>query len=182
MHPSDAAFDFLHNHLHGNDQNLSHDGLFAREAGSILYADMFARATRSTLVPSLRSTTGPSGSKFETSGLQDLITVAGLPPTRGTHRTPVIGFKLLGIGVRDAAITYMEPHSIPSGGDWGLQRMAAVFFENTVGSTVDGCTFERNDGIAVMFSGQSKPPPLATTNLLANTDGVPRPTHPPPPS
>ena len=89
---------------------------------------------------------GPAGLKFETSGLQDLISVAGLPPTRGTHRRPVVGFKMVGVGVRDAAITYMEPHSIPSGGDWGLQRMAAVFFENTVGSTIENCIFERNDG------------------------------------
>ena len=33
--------------------------------------------------------------------------------------------------------------------------MAAVFFENTVGSTVKDCIFERNDGIAVMFSGHA---------------------------
>ena len=50
-------------------------------------------------------------------------------------------------------ISYLEPHSIPSGGDWGLQRMGAVFFENTEGSVVEGCTFSRNDGIAVMVSG-----------------------------
>jgi len=98
-------------------------------------------------------TDGPSGSSFEATALQDLITVAGLPSTRGTHRQPVVGFRMLGVGIKDAAITYFESHSIPSGGDWGLQRMGALFFENTVGTIIDGCTFSRNDGIAVMISG-----------------------------
>jgi hypothetical protein len=65
------------------------------------------------------STGTPDGATFEAPQLQDMITVAGLPPTRGTHRQPVVGFRLLGVGVKDAALTYLEPHSIPSGGDWG---------------------------------------------------------------
>ena len=118
--------------------------------------EFFYDKTAKKLYYVANSTAGPTGSRFEAAVLQDLINVAGLPPTRGTHRTPVIGFKLLGVGVRDAALTYFEPHSMPSGGDWGLQRMAAVFFENTVGSTVEDCIFERNDGIAVMFSGYNR--------------------------
>ena len=56
----------------------------------------------------------PSTSTFEAAVLQDLIKVAGLPPTRGTHRDPVLGFKLLGLGVRDAALTYRATQHPPS--------------------------------------------------------------------
>jgi hypothetical protein len=34
--------------------------------------------------------------------------------------------------------------------------MAAVFLENTVRSSIQDCVFERNDGIAVMFSGYNR--------------------------
>ena len=46
----------------------------------------------------------------------------------------------------------MAPHGVPSCGDWALQRMGGVFIEGTVGTTVDGCTFERMDGNGVMVS------------------------------
>ena len=56
----------------------------------------------------LSSNVGPDGLTFEVPVLQDLIKVIGAPPTRGTHRMPVVGFKLIGVGVRDAAITYVK--------------------------------------------------------------------------
>lgn len=98
-------------------------------------------------------TDNPKNHQFEATGLQDLIQVVGLPSTRGTHRKPVQGFAMTGVGVRDSAVTYFEPHSIPSGGDWALQRMGALFFENTINSLIEGCIFSRNDGISVMISG-----------------------------
>lgn len=115
---------------------------------------------------------GPNGHSFEAPQLQDLIKVIGGSPTRGTHRDPVIGFKLLGVGIRDAAMTYMEPHSMPSGGDWGLQRMAAIFFESTVGSTVENCTFTRNDGIAAMLSGYNREAVLRGNEAVWNGETV----------
>mmetsp|Transcript_14885 Transcript_14885/g.44162 ORF Transcript_14885/g.44162 Transcript_14885/m.44162 type:complete len:907 (-) Transcript_14885:74-2794(-) len=110
----------------------------------------------------------PQSSTFEVPVLQDLIKVVGGAPTRGTHRDPVVGFKMLGVGVKDAALTYFEPHSMPSGGDWALQRMGAVFFENTVGSTVESCTFTRNDGIAVMLSGFNREAVLSGNEVVWN--------------
>jgi hypothetical protein len=40
-----------------------------------------------------------------------------------------------GITFRDAADIAMEPWAVPSGGDWGLHRGGAIFFENTEGCT-----------------------------------------------
>ncbi len=36
----------------------------------------------------------------------------------GTQEAPVRNVRLLGIGMRDTAISYLDDHSMPSGGDW----------------------------------------------------------------
>lgn len=71
----------------------------------------------------------------------------------GTRAAPVRGVSFVGLGVRDAAATYFEPHGLPSGGDWSLQRTGALFFENAEAPLVAGCAFDRMDGIAVFLSG-----------------------------
>jgi len=45
----------------------------------------------------------------------------------GTQAAPVVGVTLAGLGIRDSAYTYLDPHGMPSGGDWALQRTGAVF-------------------------------------------------------
>ena len=47
----------------------------------------------------------------------------------------------------------MEPHGVPSGGDWGLQRMGAIHLEGTKGVTIAECLVTRVDGNAIMLSG-----------------------------
>ena len=51
--------------------------------------------------------------------------------------------RLLGVGMRDTAISYLDAHSMPSGGDWGLGRIAAVFIKGAVGTVIDSCAFQR---------------------------------------
>ena len=94
--------------------------------------------------------TVPSDWKFVATNLQTLFNVSG------TRDKPVMGISFRGVGFRDAAYTYMEPHGIPSGGDWALQRYGALFFEGTEGAIVDSCVFERLDGNAVMISGYNR--------------------------
>lgn len=65
---------------------------------------------------------------------------------------PVRGFRLDGIGFRDAAPSYLEPHGVPSGGDWALERIGALFVENTEDAVVNNCTFWRLGGNAIMLS------------------------------
>ena len=45
---------------------------------------------------------------------------------------------------------------MPSAGDWALDRFSAVFLQGTEGVDIDGCTFERLDGNAVMISGYNR--------------------------
>jgi len=74
----------------------------------------------------------------------------------GTQANPVTDITLLGLGLRDTAYTYMDPHSIPSGGDWTLERSSVVFLEGTEHVTVSGCVFDRVDGNAVLLSAYNR--------------------------
>eukprot|EP01051_Picozoa_sp_SAG22_P004435 SAG22_NODE_237_length_14221_cov_37.207832_12_plen_270_part_00 len=55
-------------------------------------------------------------------------------------------------GLRDTAPTMLEPHGVPSGGDWALERLGAVFLENTEAAVVSGCHFSRIGGNGLMIS------------------------------
>ena len=78
--------------------------------------------------------------------LQTLISI------EGTVDAPVKNVAIVGVDFRDAAETGLEPHGVPSCGDWALQRMAGIFIEGTESTTVDDCTFTRMDGNALMLS------------------------------
>jgi len=80
-------------------------------------------------------------------------TLMTLLQVNATQANPVKGLTIQGIGFRDAAPTFLEPHGIPSGGDWALERMGALFFEGTVDLKVAGCQFQRLDGNGLMLSG-----------------------------
>lgn len=49
-----------------------------------------------------------------------------------------------------------DPHGIPSGGDWTLERSAALFIDSAERVTVTGCVFERIDGNSIMVSGYAR--------------------------
>jgi hypothetical protein len=65
---------------------------------------------------------------------------------------PVANLTLSGLGFRDTAPTMLEPHGVPSGGDWALERLASVFLERTEGALVDNCSFWRVGGNGLMLS------------------------------
>ena len=71
----------------------------------------------------------------------------------GSASTPVLGVSFVGVGFRDTRPTFMDPHSVPSGGDWALQRSGALYLESTIGTTVDACAFWRLDGTALLAYG-----------------------------
>ena len=92
----------------------------------------------------------PSDLKLTSAKVQTLLNV------NATQAKPVVGLTISGITFRDSAPTYMEPHGVPSGGDWALERRAGVFFEGTEGLVVDKCSFQRLDGNGLMLSGYNK--------------------------
>ena len=74
----------------------------------------------------------------------------------GSQTAPVVDVSFIGLGFRDTSMTLFEPHGHPSSGDWAIQRTAALFFEGTERVTVEGCVFERFDGLGVFLSGYAR--------------------------
>lgn len=74
-------------------------------------------------------TAPPTSTQFVATHLKRMVTIIG------TKDTPVHGVTVRGLGIRDAAATFMEPWGVPSGGDWALHRGGAVFVE---GTQIDG--------------------------------------------
>eukprot|EP00035_Acanthoeca_spectabilis_P019901 m.430160 g.430160 ORF g.430160 m.430160 type:complete len:990 (+) comp17121_c0_seq1:2833-5802(+) len=95
------------------------------------------------------TTSGPPPSNFDAAVpmLKILLRV------NETQANPVKNLVISNVNFRDAAPTYMDPHGVPSGGDWALERLGALFFEGTTGLSVDSCQFERLDGNGIMLSG-----------------------------
>eukprot|EP00475_Leptophrys_vorax_P015850 TRINITY_DN2221_c0_g1_i2.p1 TRINITY_DN2221_c0_g1~~TRINITY_DN2221_c0_g1_i2.p1 ORF type:complete len:721 (-),score=206.27 TRINITY_DN2221_c0_g1_i2:490-2652(-) len=92
----------------------------------------------------------PSDDYFVVPVLKHLIQI------QGTSKEPVVSVSVVGVSFRDAAYTYMDPHGVPSGGDWALQRSGAVFLEGTESCSVSSCTFRRLDGNALFLSGYNR--------------------------
>jgi hypothetical protein len=80
----------------------------------------------------------------------------GLINVNASQAAPITGLSVLGIGFRDTANVFFAPHSIPSGGDWALSRLAALQLEGTEGALIDSCIFERLDGMALLISGYNR--------------------------
>mmetsp|Transcript_11963 Transcript_11963/g.27288 ORF Transcript_11963/g.27288 Transcript_11963/m.27288 type:complete len:891 (+) Transcript_11963:48-2720(+) len=74
----------------------------------------------------------------------------------GTQWNPVSNVTFDGLTFRATRYTYMDPHGVPSGGDWALDRIGAVFLQGTEGTTIQNGMFERLDGNAVMISGYNR--------------------------
>ena len=92
----------------------------------------------------------PADTQYVVTNVKTLFNVTG------SQDKPVTGISYRGIGFRDTAYTYMDPHGMPSGGDWALQRAGAIFLEGTENAMIDSCLFERLDGNAVMISGYNR--------------------------
>jgi len=61
-----------------------------------------------------------------------------------------------GITFRDTALTYMDPHGTPSGGDWAVTRAGALYFENTENVLISKNLFTTLDGHGVFLSGYAR--------------------------
>ena len=87
--------------------------------------EFFLDSDTSTLyyVTNSSSPTAAPVGDFVAPQLQVLFNVSG------TLAAPVRNFSLRDVKVTAAATTILAPHGVPSGGDWGLERMAALFFQ-----------------------------------------------------
>jgi hypothetical protein len=65
---------------------------------------------------------------------------------------PNVDLTLSGIGFRDTAPTFLEPHGVPSGGDWALERFGALYVERSVGLNVSKCMWTRASGNGISLN------------------------------
>ena len=84
----------------------------------------FNQSDRSLLYVANESTP-PTGSVFEHARVKQLFTV------KGTQDKPATDISFSGLSFTGTLSVFLDPHGVPSGGDWSLQRSAALFFEGT---------------------------------------------------
>jgi hypothetical protein len=69
----------------------------------------------------------------------------------GSPAAPVTGVSFTGLTFTSVAASYLGPHGIPSGGDWGLSRMGAILAEGTQVRAAAAVTGSEYDGRPVMY-------------------------------
>ena len=95
----------------------------------------------------VNATTGLPTGDFVATGAKVLINITG------TQDQPVQNITITGLTFRDASYTYMDPHGLPSGGDWALQKQGAITLVGTESAKLDGNLFTRLDGNAIFMGG-----------------------------
>jgi hypothetical protein len=83
----------------------------------------------------------------------------------GSADAPVADVTFAGIDFRDQRDGFLEDWIVPSGGDWGLRRAAALHLAGTARATVDGCSFIRTDGNAIAISGWNRNATISSTEF-----------------
>ena len=74
----------------------------------------------------------------------------------GSQAFPTHHIAIKGLTIRDTSYAYFEPHGLPSGGDWGLQKQGAVTLVGTEDIEVSGNLFTRLDGNAIFIGGYNR--------------------------
>eukprot|EP00759_Apiculatamorpha_spiralis_P016491 PhF_6_TR2266/c0_g1_i2/m.3917 len=87
-----------------------------------------------------------------------------------SQQRPIVGVTVFGLRFTSTIATYMDPHGIPSGGDWALQRSGAIFLENTEDITIKECILEGLDGNAIMISGYNRRTLITKNNIMWTGD------------
>ena len=59
---------------------------------------------------------------------------------------PIKNVQIRGLTLRDAELTYFDPHGMPSGGDWALERIGAIYLDNTEDVMISNNLLTRLDG------------------------------------
>jgi len=71
--------------------------------------------------------------------------------TTPPHPVPVKAVTIANLKLRDARPTFLDPHGVPSAGDWALQQSAAILLQNTERVTIQDNLFKRLDGNGILL-------------------------------
>jgi hypothetical protein len=122
--------------------------------------EYYWNASSNTLFFASNSTDGaaPQDGELEVILAEVLVNVSG------TQTKPARSVSLIDVTIRDAGPSFLTPHELPSGGDWGLVHTAAVVAQGTVNFTLADCMMTRVDGQGVLLEGYNR-----NSSVLRNT-------------
>ena len=83
----------------------------------------------------------------------------------GTQQRPVRNITVSGISFTGQRPTYVEPHGLPSGGDWGLERLGAIRLAGTTGVNITGSLFHTLDDNALFLDGFNRDTTVASNEF-----------------
>ena len=78
---------------------------------------------------------------------------------------PIRDVTIRGLTLTATRYTYMDPHGVPSAGDFAVARSAAVSLEGTIGVSLSDCNFTRLDGNAIIVSGFNRNATVANNSF-----------------
>jgi len=85
--------------------------------------------------------------------------------TGNSQKNPIEQLSIRGLGFRDTAPTMMEPHGVPSGGDWALERTASLFCERTRDLNINTIKMTRIGGNGIMLSKYNMRPIVSKSHF-----------------
>eukprot|EP00040_Diaphanoeca_grandis_P037072 m.239728 g.239728 ORF g.239728 m.239728 type:complete len:857 (-) comp33750_c0_seq3:147-2717(-) len=85
---------------------------------------------------------------FVATNLKTIFSLEGSSPA-----APVSNVTIRGLCIRDTALTFLDVHGLPSGGDWALPYVGAVTLNNTAQVELSDNVFTRLDGLGIILLG-----------------------------
>lgn len=107
-----------------------------------------------------------SGTMPPTDGSLEILTsLSVLVNATGSQNAPVRDLTFDRVGFRDTAPTVFAPHLAPTGGDWAVNRHAALSVTGAVGLNVSRCSFWRLDNAGVFLGGYHRNATIADNSF-----------------
>ena len=99
---------------------------------------------------------GTAGTPPPNDGTLEVTLLNVLVNVTGTQAAPVVGISLSNLGFRDTRSSLFEPHIAPTGGDWAVNRAAAVTASGAENLDIGYSTFWRLDNAGIFLGGYNR--------------------------
>ena len=86
---------------------------------------------------------------------------------------PIKDIEIRGMIIKDTRYTYFYPHGLPSGGDWSLARIGAIYFDNgNKDIMINNNIFTRLDGNTISINQYARNITIYKNEIVWNGDNV----------
>eukprot|EP01084_Bolivina_argentea_P031089 57564_1 len=73
---------------------------------------------------------------------------------------------------KDSQYTYLDPHGMPSGGDWGLERTGAVYLDGVRNITITNNLLTRLDGNGISVNRYARDVVITQNEIIFQGDNA----------